>query len=106
MKNINKLKPKTFVFDHELAERLSKPLQGIIKSFNEEYRYCSEDYPHGVVVKTEDWFLYLEKYIADYITLTDKAEKEIEVLRKYLIHNAEFDYIFISDAMDDIIIGD
>jgi len=93
MKTINKLKPKKFVFDHQLAKHLSKPLQDIIESFSESV------FASGSPVwwKTQDWFYFLEQYIEDYITLDDKVKEEFEALRKYLIHEAEFDYIIVGD---------
>jgi hypothetical protein len=105
MKNINKLKPKTFVFDHELAKHLSKPLRDIIKGHNEDYWYSDKTaYPFDALVKTADWSRYLEEYIEECVVLDDNVTKEYKVqvtnefkaLRKYLTHEAEFDYIFIS----------
>jgi hypothetical protein len=92
MKNINKLEPKAFVFDHQLAKHLSKPLRVIIQDFNE---LLDSRWP---VWKTEDWLYFLEEYIEDYITLDDKVKEEFEALRKYLIHEAEFDYIIVGDS--------
>jgi len=92
MKNINKLKPKKFVFDHQLAKHLSKPLR-VLSS--RTLTSCST--PVWPVWKTEDWLYFLEEHIEDYITLDDKVKEEFEALRKYLIHEAEFDYIIVGD---------
>ena len=92
MKDIIKLEPEKFVFDHQLAKHLSKPLQVlIIQDFNKSLD------PSWPVWKTQDWFYFLEQYIEDYITLDDKVKEEFEALRKYLIHEAEFDYIIVGD---------
>jgi len=93
MKNINKLKPKKFVFDHQLAKHLSKPLQDIIESFSESV--FDEGSP---VWKSREWVHFLEEHIEEYITLDDKVKEEFEALRKYLIHEAEFDYIIVGDS--------
>jgi hypothetical protein len=92
MKDIIKLEPEKFVFDHQLVKHLSKPLQVlIIQDFNELLD------PSWPVWKTQDWLYFLEEHIEDYITLDDKVKEEFEALRKYLIHDAEFDYIIVGD---------
>ncbi len=91
MKDIIKLEPEKFVFDHQLAKHLSKTLRVIIQDFNK-----SVD-PSWPVWKTQDWLYFLEEYIEDYIPIDDKVKEELEDLRKYLVHNAEFDYIIVGD---------
>lgn len=95
MKNINKLKPKAFIFDHQLAKHLSKPLQGIVEGFSKSDLLVTD--PSWPIWMTEDWLYFLEEYIEDYIPIDDKVKEELEALRKYLIHDAEFDYIVVGD---------
>lgn len=95
MKNIKNLKPKSFIFDHQLKKHVTAPTARIIEEFNETL----PDRRGGSwpVWKTIDWYYFLEEYVEDYLITDDKVKAELEALHKYLVHEAEFDYIVIGD---------
>lgn len=95
MKNIKNLKPKSFVFDHQLKKHVTAPTARIIEEFNYSLQSGhGEDWP---VWKAIDWFYFLEEYVEEYLITGDKVKAELEALHKYLVHEAEFDYIVIGD---------
>ena len=98
MKNIKSLKPKSFVFDHQLMKHTSAPVARIIKEHSESLLvgYGGGDWP---VWKTLDWIESLEDHVNDYLIfiLDDKVKEELKSLRKYIVHEADFDYIIIGD---------
>lgn len=95
MKNLKSLKPKSFIFDHQLKKHVSAPVARIIEEFNETLENSRGGY--WPVWKAVDWYQFLEDYVEEYLVCDDKVKTELDELRKYIIYGADFDYIVIGD---------
>lgn len=95
MKNIKNLKPKQFVFHHQLKRHVSAPVARIIEEFNESLENRrGGSWP---VWKAVDWYQFLEEYVEEYLVCDEKVKQELKELHDYILYQADFDYIIIGD---------
>lgn len=94
---MKKIKPKKFIFDHQLKGHTSKQMyEFIIHTYNDWLIDCYNRHSWPLW-KVEDWLYFLDECILDCHN-DGTYEKDYKELVKFMNgHKKEFEYIIVGD---------
>lgn len=94
---MSKIKPKNFIFDHQLKGYTSKQMYELIRDNYKYWLFDCENKHSWPVWRVEEWLYFLDEFILDSYNdgTYDKDYKELVKFMKR--HKKEIQYIIVGD---------